>query len=171
MGTIARNFVLLLVGVTCATDFAFAGSAFEYDQDPINYSNAPVNDPVAVLQRKIEKGEVKLARDPQHGYLKSLLDELKIPVSSQVLVFSKTSFQRNRISPKTPRALYFNDDVYVGYIPGSPMIEVSAVDSKLGGIFYTLEQNSEAKPKFVRTDQCLECHASVKSMGVPGHVL
>src|SRR5262249_359136 len=26
-------------------------------------------------------------------------------------------------------------------------------------------------PRFVRTDQCLECHASAKSMGVPGHLV
>src|SRR5687768_10328480 len=161
MGTIARNFVLLLVGVTCATDFAFAGSAFEYDQDPINYSNAPVNDPVAVLQRKIEKGEVKLARDPQHGYLKSLLNELKIPVSSQVLVFSKTSFQRNRISPKTPRALYFNDDVYVGFVHGGDVLEISSTDSTQGAIFYTVAQGKDEGAKFVRqTHACLQCHDS-----------
>jgi hypothetical protein len=88
-----------------------------------------------------------------------------------VLVFSKTSFQRERISPHTPRALFFNDDVYVGFIPGSPLMEISAADPKLGGVFYTLDQSTVAKQKFVRTDQCLECHASGKSMGVPGHLL
>src|SRR5688572_14478216 len=88
-----------------------------------------------------------------------------------MLVFSKTSFQRERISPRTPRALFFNDDVYVGFIPGSPLMEVSTADPKLGGVFYTLDQSRMDTPRFVRTDQCLECHASAKSMGVPGHLV
>ena len=91
--------------------------------------------------------------------------------SSQVLVFSKTSFQRERISPQSPRAVFFNDEVYVGYVVGSPLLELATVDPKLGWVFYTLEQAEVEKPKFVRTDQCLECHASAKTMGVPGHLV
>ena len=92
-------------------------------------------------------------------------------IRDRVLVFSKTSLQRDRISPSTPRALYFNDDTYLGYIPGSPLIEISTGDPKLGGVFYTLEQTLQEHVKFTRTDQCLECHASGKTMGVPGHLL
>jgi hypothetical protein len=88
-----------------------------------------------------------------------------------MLVFSKTSLQRERISPHTPRALYFADDVYIGFIPGAPIMEISSVDPKLGGVFYTLDQKKVERPKFVRNDQCLECHASAKSMGVPGHLV
>jgi hypothetical protein len=51
------------------------------------------------------------------------------------------------------------------------MLEVSAVDPKLGGTFYTLSQTPTDRPKFVRNDQCLECHASAKTMGVPGHLV
>ena len=86
-------------------------------------------------------------------------------------MFSKTSFQRERIDPRHPRAIYFNDDSYVGYVPGSPLLEFSMADPKLGAVFYTLEQTETAKPRFVRNDQCLECHASAKTMGVPGHLL
>ena len=75
-----------------------------------------------------------------HGYLPALSKELNVPQSSQVLVFSKTSFQRERITPKTPRALYFNDDVYVGFCLRGDVLEVSAVDPKLGTAFYTLDQ-------------------------------
>src|SRR5580765_669001 len=88
-----------------------------------------------------------------------------------MLVFSKTSFQRDRISPKTPRALFFNDDIYVGFIPGSPLMEISTADPKLGGVFYTLEHNANGKPRLTRNDQCLECHASAKTLGVPGHLV
>jgi len=142
-----------------------------FDEDTIGYSKATVDDPITKLQQAIDTGKVRLDYETEHGYLRSVLNALDIPVSSQVLVFSKTSFQRDLISPKTPRALFFNDDVYIGFIPGSPMLEISTADKKLGGIFYTLKQNAEAPVKFARTDQCLECHASAKSMGVPGHLV
>jgi hypothetical protein len=88
-----------------------------------------------------------------------------------MLVFSKTSLQRTIISPANPRALYYNDNVYIGYIPGAPRMEVSAVDPKLGGVFYTLEQEKVRKPRLTRESDCLRCHASARSMGVPGHIL
>jgi hypothetical protein len=88
-----------------------------------------------------------------------------------LLVFSKTSLQRSHISPKRPRALYFNDDVYIGFIPGAPLLEVSVADPKLGGVFYELEQTKLRKPKLVRSNDCLQCHSSSRSMGVPGHVI
>ena len=74
-----------------------------------------------------------------------MLDALKIPKSSQMLVFSQTSLQRRAINPRNPRAIYFNDDVYVGYIPHAPMMEISAVDPKLGGVFYSLDQVPRGK--------------------------
>src|SRR5207244_2703749 len=80
----------------------------------------------------------------------------------------KTSLQRQRISPRTPRALYFSDDVYVGYCQGGDVLEVSAVDPKLGTVFYTVEQAAQ-KPAFRRqTDACLLCHGSSQTQGVPG---
>jgi hypothetical protein len=170
MGLIVR-IIFLLLGLSVATTAAAA--PFEYDQDPINYSTGPVNDPIAVLQRRIERGEVKLSYDPRVGYLKSLLEELKIPVSSQVLVFSKTSFQRNRISPKTPRALYFNDDVYVGYCVGGDVLEISSTDPTQGAIFYTVAQKPGHDARFLRqTHACLQCHdSSSLTGGVPGHIV
>jgi hypothetical protein len=161
----------LLSTATLMADFQGAMHLMPFDEDTIAYSKTPDSGPIARLQAKIDKGKTTLPFDEKEGYLHALLDELKIPRSSQMLVFSKTSFQRERISPDSPRALFFNDEVYVGYIPGSPLMEVSAVDPKLGGVFYTLEQKKSAKPRFMRTDQCLECHASAKTMGVPGHLV
>src|ERR1043166_1095081 len=134
------------------------------------YSKTQSHGPVAKLQECLDKGEVELRRDEQYGYLLSVLTNLHARPSSQMLVFSKTSFQRERIDPKHPRGVFVGDDAYVGYVPGSPLLEISTVDPKLGAVFYTLDQRDVAKPKFVRTDQCLECHASAKSMGVPGHL-
>ena len=152
-------------------DFQGSTHMMPFDEGTINYNKAQPHDPIAELQKELEQNPKKLTFDSRHGYLDAVLKELNIPKSSQVLVFSKTSFQRERISPNTPRALFFNDDVYIGFIPGSPMMEISSADPDLGGVFYTLDQNAETQPKFNRTDQCLECHASAKSMGVPGHLL
>jgi len=139
-----------------------------FDEETSSYSKAKDTSPIARLQERIDRGDLKLRHDDQYGYLLSLLDALKVSTNSQLLVFSKTSLQRERIAPKTPRALYFNDDVYLGFIPGAPFIEVSGMDSRLGGVFYSIDQGKTGRPKFVRNDQCLECHTSTKTMGVPG---
>jgi hypothetical protein len=149
----------------------FSGSfVFPLDSEAIRY-DTPSNDPIARLQREIDAGRRKLTRDPKTGYLKPLLEALGIPLSSQSLVFSKTSFQLHRISPDNPRALYFNDDVYVGYVPGGDVVEVSAVDPVKGGMFYALSQTPAEKPQLVRRDDCLQCHASPRTLGVPGHIV
>ena len=152
-------------------DFQGATHMMPFDEEAISYTKVPASGAVARLQDRINKGDLKFTYDKQYGYLPWLLDALKIPRSSQMLVFSKTSFQRERISPHNPRALFFNDDVYIGFIPGAPMLEISAADPKLGGVFYTLDQDPNAKPRLVRNDHCLECHASAKTMGVPGHLM
>jgi hypothetical protein len=123
------------------------------------------------LIKSIAEGKAALKFDEKYGYLPSVLEALGISFESQVLVFSKTSFQRERIEPENPRALFYNDGAYIGYIPGSPMLEFSEVDPKLGAVFYTLDQTKAERPKIIRNDQCLECHASAKSMGVPGQLM
>lgn len=84
------------------------------------------------------------------------------------MVFSKTSFQSTRISPHNPRAVFFNDDVYVGWVRSGDVIEVAATDPQLGGVFYRLEQKKTARPKFVRDNECLQCHVSTATKNVPG---
>ena len=89
-----------------------------------------------------------------------------------MLVYSKTSLQLHRISPVTPRAIYFNDDVYVGFIPGSDRLEISTADPSLGGVFYTVKQTPNTPPTFLRDQgNCLACHASGRTQGVPGHLV
>ena len=87
-------------------------------------------------------------------------------------MFSKTSLQRHRISPRTPRSLYFNDDVYVGFCQQGEVLEVSAVDSQLGTVFYTVSQQPSERPHLVRqSDNCLLCHSSSQTKDVPGHLV
>ncbi|MEK6235971.1 MAG: hypothetical protein N2C14_14785, partial [Planctomycetales bacterium] len=144
----------------------------DFEQPPINYLKAKPDDPVSRLQAKIDSGEVKLTREKQGGYLRSVLKALNVPASSQGLVFSKTSFQLRRISPRSPRAIYFGDDVYVGWVLGGEVMEFSTVDSKLGANFYTLGQQETSRPTFRRhTHQCLQCHGGSLTRGVPGHMV
>jgi hypothetical protein len=162
-----------------------ARSQDSFDLPPIRYSQTQSQDPVAQLQRKLASGQVVLQRDDRHGVLASLLEHLDVPVESQVLVFSKTSLQIHRISPTNPRALYFNDSVYVGYVPGSSILELAANDPALGAVFYTLEvgpKNQDDPPKDPRTlrqqvqlerdaGQCLSCHATSRTENVPGYLV
>ncbi|MFN8803740.1 MAG: hypothetical protein ACK5ZO_16390, partial [Gemmatimonas sp.] len=130
-------------------------------------------DPIARLQARLDAGAVTLAHDSVLGYLPALLKALDIPVSSQVLVFSRTSLQTDRIAPWSPRALYFNDDVYVGYVLESPFLEIGSVDPAKGGVFYTLPQEPRPRAAFQReTTTCLMCHSSRSATGgVPGFMV
>lgn len=157
---------LLIVSVVLSAATACAFDQIE--QEPIKYSTTPATDPVARLQARIAKGEVKLGVDEKHGYLRGLLKELQIPEASQMLVFSRTSLQRNKISPRTPRALYFNDDVYVGWLQNSEIMELTAIDPQLGSVFYTVKPGADA-PVITRVnDNCLQCHAGPMTQYVPG---
>jgi hypothetical protein len=162
-------FLALLAGSVRSEDFQGSAQRLDYDEEPVLYWKKQPDDPIARLQKRLDAGEVKLAWDDKFGYLPGVLSALGVPAASQMLVFSKTSLQRKLISPSNPRALYFNDDVYVGYIPGAPMMEISAVDPKLGGIFYSLEQEKVRKPRFERNQDCMQCHGAQRTLGVPGH--
>lgn len=152
-----------------ADDFQGSTHKVPYEEEIIDYSRRQADGPIEKLQSQIERGEARLKFDPKFGWLPSLLDALNIPRSSQMLVFSKTSLQRQFITPQNPRAIYFNDDVYLGYIPGAPVMEVSAADPKLGGVFYTLALDPQARPRFERANDCTTCHGAAKTLGVPGH--
>lgn len=145
--------------------------ADDFDRPPIRYSSARPDNAVTRFQQRLDAGEVKLEFTDEFGYLPAVLKELNVPPSSQMLVFSKTSLQRDRIAPRTPRALYFNDDLYVGFCRLGEVMEVAVADPALGNVFYTLPQEPAAKPRFQRqTENCLSCHLS-RHQGVPALVV
>jgi hypothetical protein len=166
--TTLRGIVVLVLSVVRGAVFAID----DFERAPISYSQSTPENRVSELARRIETGELQLSFDADRGYLDSLLAALEVPVESQSLVFSRTSLQRQRISPKRPRAVYFNDNVYVGFCQSGEVLEISVADPKLGTVFYTLEQKSAARPVFLRqTDNCLLCHGSSRTGGVPGHIV
>jgi len=103
--------------------------------------------------------------------LRAVLDAFKVPIESQALVFSQTSFQAPLINMHNPRAVFFNDTTAVGWVRGGTVLEVATVDPRQGVIFYALDQQRVAKPQFRRDDQCLACHLSWDTLGVPGLLL
>lgn len=165
--TILR-FVALLV--PCLSLPAFC-SGDEFEREPILYSQGTPDNGISRLQQRLDSGNLTLHHDGEKSYLPSVLKELGVPVESQMFVFSKTSLQLRCISPRTPRAIYFNDDVYVGFCQAGDVLEISAVDARLGTVFYTLDQQEKPNPQFERrTDNCLVCHSSSRTEGVPGHL-
>jgi hypothetical protein len=167
---IVVNFALIAAMAALAGALAQPASAqIELDSAPFHYSTADYHDAVTAVQEQLDRGDARLEYDDEHGYLKSVLKLLKIDPASQVLVHSKTSFQLRRISPRRPRAVYFNDDVYIGWVQQGDVIEVMATDPELGETFYTVSQEQDSKARFVRDrGQCLTCHSSSRTQGVPG---
>lgn len=162
--------VLVLAG--WAAIGAAAARAQDIEGEPIRYSTAADRNAITGLKERLAEGSASLAFEPGRGYLRSLLRALDVPESSQVLVFSRSSLQRDRISPKTPRAIYFNDDVMVGFCQDGGVLELSAADDAIGTAFYTLDQEPEGPPALVRqTESCLICHSSSANRGFPGHLV
>lgn len=158
-------FCAVLLGALIPT----ARAQFEFEREPIEYSKAPTSNPISELQDRLDAGETSLEYDADKGYLPALLRRLEIHESSQVLVQSKTSLQLRLISPRRPRALYFNDHTHIGWVRSGETLEIMTTDPTLGEVFYTLKQQQTARPKFERdAGQCLSCHASSKTHNAPG---
>jgi hypothetical protein len=131
-------------------------------------SPSPRIDPVALLIRDLESGKKTLSFNQTFGYLPSLLQELQVPVSSQTLVFSKTSLQSSYITPSTPRALYFNDKIYIGWIKNAPLIEIMSIDPLSGARFYTIENTNKPKQLFSADGtECFRCHGGRRDQFSP----
>ena len=127
-----------------------------------------LNDPVTRLDRQLESGNIKLDYAADNwGYLPSLLKYFNINIDSQVLVFSKTSFQLTKISPKTPRALFFNDNVAIGSVQDGAVFELISLDPSQGIIYYTLDTKKTDTPRFERRfSECLNCHGPANGLVV-----
>jgi hypothetical protein len=164
---------LLFLGLPAVALAGLGGSFLvPLDHEAIEYAKRTTTDPIAVINEKLKNNSVKMTfLDDGTGYLRSVLDVLNVPIESQVMVFSKTSFQAPRIAPRTPRALYFNDEVSVGFVQTGDVVEITSLDPNQGVIFYSLDQEEVAKPRFERRDTCLQCHQSAATLGVPGLVI
>lgn len=140
----------------------------DFEKAPIRYSATKPHDRVTQLQAKIASGTLKLEGSAK-AVVRALLHELDVPVASQIVVFSKTSLQRSRISPDHPRALFFSDTCYVGWVPGG-LAELTVIDPQLGPIFYAFSPRravSAEGPNFERDADCLRCHGGAFVREIP----
>ena len=161
---------ILLAAMIASTVSGQRGGAFRGPRDhpAIQYTDGPVDNVVADLNVRLAAGEIELRWEGRSGYLRSVLEALELPVESQVLVFSPTSFQADHIEFDNPRALYFADEVSLGWVRGAEVLEIAAFDRRQGSIFYSLAQTPDGEPRFERRETCLACHLSWDTLGVPG---
>ncbi len=150
-------------------------SPLPYGSEPINYFAESPDDAIVRIQKRLDAGELSFENRKHSGHLLDLLQGLEVPVESQTLVFSKTSLNQPLIEPKNPRAIYFNDDVTIGWVPGAVAIEIALQDALKGTVFYTLpvhRDEDEAAPlRFRRDTRCTSCHVGARTLNVPGHIV
>ena len=165
---LAAALLLVLGGVALAIAQQLEDTFYiPLDGPAIQYGQRPATDPVARLQQRLESGQAKLeVASNGLGYLPSVLKLLGVNPDSQALVFSKTSTQVEKIGPRTPRAVYFNDDVTVGFVRDSDVLEIASLDPHQGVQFYVLVKAAE--PAFAQSEGCLRCHQGAPTMGIPG---
>ena len=161
----------VLVFIVVSVALSSIGQDINYS-DPFSpaheYHTRELNDPFTRLIADFESGKRELDNRSGKAFIASLLEHLDVPASSQLLVFSRTSLQTRRISGSNPRALYFNENVYVGYIPGGK-VEIISLDPDLGGIFYIFDiPKRDELPVIERSGRCMNCHAVAETRRVPG---
>ncbi len=155
---------ILLLGIgaaPAATDL--------WDLPPLRYSDTRASDPIAKPTAGLTHGTRAIKGNSPLEKLRYILNLLQIPEESQILVYSKTSHQNALIQPGNPRSLFFNENAYVGYVPGGD-IEVIAHDPLLGSIYYLIETGTPSRPPRISRDtsQCLSCHGTTRTESAPG---
>ena len=163
--------LLHLLPVLCAAAAIGETSYRDIDAPPHRYHERVPQDRFTRLKADLESGKIALDRSSETAFVQSLLAALDVPVSSQMLVFSNTSLQLSLISPRNPRALYFSDDLYVGWVPGG-RIEIVGIDPELGGVYYIFDVPRGAQPlRIEQSSKCMNCHAGDDTGRVPGLVV
>jgi len=143
----------------------------ELDEAPHHYWEAQPQDRFTRLADELESGRRQLPKGDDLTVLRGLLEALDIPVSSQRLVFSATSLQSGLIHARNPRAIYFNEDTSVGYVPGG-RLEILSIDPQLGAIFYIFDLPKDSHLPFIdRSTRCMNCHQGERMNFIPGHAL
>ncbi len=158
-----------LSAIFLGSSWAEESKAKRFSEPPHNYFTRQPRDAFSVWSERFQKGEEKLDLSSERARLGSLLKALDVPETSQLLVYSATSLQAGLIRPSNPRALYFNEEVYIGYVPGGKL-EIAAIDPELGPVFsiFNTAFTSSPAPEITRTERCMNCHAGTVSWRLPG---
>lgn len=159
---------LVVTFILCWTQTGLSQFYNDYELEPHGYFSKEAKDPVTLLMKRVQQGEVQIKEPNGKPLVERLLRELGLDRDTQVLVFSRTSLQRREVSYSNPRALYFNESVYLGWMPDG-RIEIASFDPELGPIFYfQRELDDKSSPLLERTRSCLGCHAGDATNFLPG---
>jgi len=151
-----------------ADDATEQGDATEQVVVNLDHLADPPSDPQAAIREALVSGELSRALGDDRAILHALLECCGVPEASQVLVFSKTSEQSRIITPRRPRAIYFSDNCYIGWVPGG-MIEISDTDPISGTGFYVIQMRDPGDELQLTTHpNCLNCHAGSRVNHLPG---
>jgi len=163
------SLLLLPAAAVSALETKTAETVVAFKEAPHKYLEHVPQDRCTQMLKQLDSGEVKLDTTDDKAFLASILKALDIPVSSQLLVISATSLQSELINPRNPRALYFNEDTYLGYVPGGS-IEIISMDPEMGGVFYLFQRLRAGGPvpPVTRSERCFNCHAGNATRRVPG---
>jgi hypothetical protein len=154
--------------IACLTLQSALGSSDFWEMQPIRYSDTPGENILTKLASDLASGTRRMEGSTELERLKFVLHELRVPEASQILVFSKTSHQNSLIRPSNPRALYFSENAYVGFVPGGA-IEVIVQDPQLGPVYYLIESATTGGLSIERDQSsCISCHATNNTENVPG---
>ena len=171
VASMSLRFFSILPGIVLASLACAEPSYKNFDEPPHNYHTAPLKDRFTKLKADLESRRIPLDHSSEKAFVVSLLKALDIPATSQMLVFSTTSLQLRFITPRNPRAIFFNDGLYLGYIPGAK-IEILSMDPELGAIFYMFDIPHDSRPIAVeRSERCVNCHTKEDTGFVPGIVI
>ena len=158
----------LILGALATAPLALAQFYNDYDLEPHGYFTKEAKDPTTLLMKRVQRGEVVISEQTGKPLLGRFLKELQLHEDTQILVFSKTSLQRRAVSYSNPRAIYFNESVYLGWMPNG-RIEIASFDPELGPIFYFQRRLADkSSPLLTRTRSCLGCHAGDATNFLPG---
>ncbi|MEI6537052.1 MAG: hypothetical protein WCN98_17050, partial [Verrucomicrobiaceae bacterium] len=163
MKTLPRLAATIVFITCCASTRAMDG--FTAVEKPWETSN----DPVAKMWQRWQTGQSQPDTQDEKAFVASVLKELGVPAQSQMLVFSKTSLQNPLITPQTPRAVYFSEDVYCGWAQNG-MMELIGYDPEKGPQYYALTNpfKTSEKPVLQATENCLPCHETSRTNNVNG---
>ena len=156
--------VLMALFMGCHLHSGYSQPVPAYEQSPIHYSQTETHNRADVFGVRFADETNARADRGRLGMLKSMLEEFEVSAESQVLVFSRTSLQRDRIFPDRPRAVYFSDDAYVGYVQNG-LLELTITDPKLGIVFYAIDPGARS---VTRSRDCLSCHGGSRTGDWPG---
>jgi hypothetical protein len=147
------------------------GQAFnDFLVPPHDYSSIRGRDAMSRLIERAAAGDYEFGEETGLPLLRRLLAELEVPESSQVLLFSKTSLQREYIDPANPRAIFFNENGYVSWMPDG-VIEVLMFEPDAGGLFFIEElpeERTDPRAAFVKGRGCTGCHSGSATNFLPG---